>query len=219
MFKKINPTKDSIMFTPYAKVQLNFLFSFFGAVILSTACVTPGTTVTSVPNEAEVYVLKQNGERGPLLGKTPFVVTPEMAAEVSAIEVTKKGFTTVYTLLPDINLPAKQTYAIGLTPLSKEWLTQQVVSGNNEIISQSLSELMEFQNLIQNKKNTDAEDFMKKNKEKFKNVSSFQILCGLYFYQQKQYSLSKDHFQTAINLDPKNAEASEMLLILKNIKN
>jgi hypothetical protein len=199
-------------------MQRYFLTTVFSFLLVAAAslqsCATQGVTISSVPSEAEVYGVKQNGERSSLLGKTPFKVNEK---DGIGFEIVKNGFASTIALLPDAQLPRRQVYFVALAPISKEWLSKAVVGGNTEILSASVSELMDFQRFIQDKKLSDAELFIKTNLEKFKSVSVFHILSGHLFYSKKDYSKAKEHFSIATTLDPKNEEPKEMLNLLKNL--
>jgi hypothetical protein len=179
------------------------------------ACTTSQVSVKSLPLGAEVFSLKPSGERGASLGVTPLTVKDP---SVIGFEVSKPGFTSVVAYVPAYGIARLQEYTIALPEISKEWLTSAMLSSNHEILSTSVSELLRYFQLIQEKNEKECEDFIQKNSEKYKSVAIFHLLTGNFYYTKKDFKKAREYFLAASVLEPKNEEAAEMVNLLKKLK-
>lgn len=168
------------------------------------------------PAGAQIFRAETNGSRGTQLGQTPINLS---SIDGSAIYITKPGYIDSVILLPDKDTPQYADYKIALQQQTEKHIEASIFETQPQYLNNTISEFLTFQSYINDpRKNSDAERFIEKNKVKYGRLSMFHVMVGHFYYFKKQPNEARASYNRALELEPGNDEAQQMLKLIQNQK-
>jgi tetratricopeptide (TPR) repeat protein len=169
-------------------------------------------SVTSNPEQAEVYVKNTNTKERVKIGKTPIkmsmndMVNNFARANVFMIEIEKEGF---------------DPYRILMTRTGSndiELLVNLEISKNMKLIKDLdylMSQLFEVQRQIRSKDYANAVKRLDELEKDFPHYSIIYELKGSAFYLDKQFKQALNYYRKAFSVNPENRDAYIMKVYLE----
>lgn len=176
--------------------------------------------LSSQPAQVNVYSLNTNGTRRNQLGQTPLTLLgPQDNEDYYYLELEKAGF------LPKL-LIISQTHSMGsnsivnvsLQPTNKEWyqtLTRGAFAGEANAV---VSEFLELHTAMMEDSDAEIKKITDRMKEKYNKFSAFHSMLGAYYFSSKKLKEALTEYEKAIQIDPNNTDAVQMLRLLKTKK-
>jgi outer membrane protein OmpA-like peptidoglycan-associated protein len=190
-------------------MKLNRHLVFLSILFLSCA---HQMRVESTPPDAQVYAVGKDGKRGKLLGRTPFEING-LSASISAIEVEQLGHVPERVIIPQ-GVPSSIEIDIELRPLTEAWAKAQPPSVFGKSLDTAIGEHVELQEQLLSLSDEEAEKAIKAASAKYASMPTFHYIVGQYHLYRGRYSEAADLFRKALELDPADARARRMLVLV-----
>ncbi len=179
---------------------------------LSYWCLAEDLTITSNPEQAEIFVKSSASDPGVKIGKTPLkipmneVVTNFAKSNVFILEINKEGFDTYRVLLTrtgsnDIELSVNMEVSKNL----------KLVKDVDYLVTQ----LFEVQRQIRTKDYADALKKLDLLEKDFPHYSCVYELKGSAYYLSKDFSKALSYYRKAFSINPDNRDAYIMKVYLE----
>jgi hypothetical protein len=168
--------------------------------------------IVSEPSGSSVFDY-QLGKRGALLGLTPLVLSNRFQNGMVALEVSKDGFEPKFIFAGE-NSGARLKLNATLKKVDSEFFLNKFAKDLGGVLNAKFSKLIDLQNEINQKNHTKVLELEKKMTPEFETVSLFFSMIGNYYYLAGDKKNSRDRHLKALELDPQNAEAREVLRML-----
>lgn len=169
-------------------------------------------TLNSVPREADVFMVLENGTRGGLLGKTPLLLSGN---NQNSFELVKLGYSSTYVFLPENSSSRDVNLRVELPQISESWLEQVMLGGRNLAFESSATDLLNLQALLFSRKEKEFFALAKKIDSKFGKLALFHVLVGNFYFAKKDYKNAQESYRKALEIDPGSKEAAAMLKLLR----
>lgn len=180
------------------------------ACLGATSCAHT-VTLRTKPAKAAVYQLDAQGKRGPKLGDTPLVLDALPAGDVVHMQVELAGYLPrdvivapsggraieVELTLPEIDASTSKTLLIG---------------AGSGAVNATVSDLLELQTeMLYPNNDKRVEELIRQRAAKYADLSVYHTLVGAWYFNKRDARRARESFRRALELDPKNEEASRML--------
>lgn len=197
----------------------------FALVILAiSACQTGNLSITSNPQESDVFVVTQSGARQNL-GKTPLDISMTRLQipkdGLAELRVEKKGYSANSYLIPYSAVGATHQIAAVLIEEDEDKSSFKEVETCEDISKESINKIgkniASIQALILKKDLDVAGATVSTAIAEFPYVAVLYDLQGNIYYLQKNYRRALSSYERSLAIDPKNIETSIMVKRLKEI--
>jgi len=195
------------------KATYRSVWTFFvaGAVAWTVQSCAHSITVRSRPAKAAVYSIDKQGKRGPKLGETPLVVDSTAAGEPVQLEVEMPGYLPRNLLIAPSGARNAE-FDVTLLEVDESTSKSLLRGAGSGAINAAVSDLLELQTeMLYTDNDKRIEELLRVASQKYADLSVFHTLYGAYSLNRKDLKRARESFRRALELDPKNEEASRML--------
>jgi tetratricopeptide (TPR) repeat protein len=175
-------------------------------------------SLESEPAGAVVYSVDAKGAHLQLLGETPLELSSSQLQGQGILSLSRPGFVSKHVAVPAI--PGVTTrISVPLEKVSDSWLEETVVSpAHAGVLNRALRNLFELQGHIVRKRLPEAERLIESLSKSYAQISLFHSLVGNFHYLSGEPARARESYQRALDLDPENAEALQMMGVLKKTR-
>lgn len=196
----------------HRKNILNLRVCSLGILLLCSCA--HSISLKSIPLGAEVYEINDKGEIVTRLGVTPL----KLSTSTKSLRIQKNGYSETTLILPQGPMGLRGDVTVTLLPFSKDILRKGLLEIDPSLLNETVNELLDLQSAVNERRSTEAENLIKKMKDRYDSVVFFHLLAGYHYYQRKDLKSARDSFSHALLLDPKNTDARTMLAVLEGKK-
>lgn len=168
-------------------------------------------TLKSNPAGAEVHALGEKGERAQLLGQTPLQLPLESAR---GLEVAKAGFLSTYVFLPKPGTGEDTSLTVNLQNVSRTLVETLVKEKHPGLLDDAAYDLLELHTATTAGRETEVAGLVRKIEPRYSKFVTFNLILGNYHFAKKDYRKSREYYDRALELDPENKDARQMLKLL-----
>ena len=182
------------------------------------ACAQSELVIQSIPSEAEVSVIdEEGGIRG--LGKTPLKLpSSEMfrsGVVFSQLQLTKENYETKSFVVSKSSVPTSYEISVNLKKNATDPKSLEANSRNEKVAQQ----IALANNFIISKKFFEAEQLVSRFIQDYPHISVGYDYMGNIHYLKKDYKKALYYYEKGLVLNPENLETKDMVTKLKNIFN
>jgi tetratricopeptide (TPR) repeat protein len=185
--------------------------AFAGATLLLSCAST--LTLKSNPAGADVHALGEKGDRAQLLGQTPLQLPME---STRGLEITKPGFLSTYVFLPKPGSGQDTALTVNLQNVSRALVESLVKEKHPGLLDDAAYDLLELQAAATAGRETEVTGLVRKFETRYGKFVTFNLILGNFYFGRKDYRKSREHYDRALELDPENKDARQMLKLLSS---
>ena len=174
---------------------------------------THSLNLKTEPAGAQVFALDGQGNRGALLGQTPFRIEQPNLNRLYFLEVAQVGYDTRQVLAPALTT-GSQEISMQLKPMNREFFQEQFKKEESQFLNKGMGQLLTLQAAVIAKKSDRVLEIEQSLSAKFDQVSIFHSLMATHFYFQGNVTEAKKRSRRALDLDPTNSESAGLLRLL-----
>jgi flagellar motor protein MotB len=169
-------------------------------------------SVISEPGDAAVYYMNPDSSRGAHVGQTPIQLMGRDLNGANGVIVAKPGYEAAFLYLPSADF-SDLSLRVKLTPLDRSWVEALPDGLSAELQNEALNELLQLQSDLFSRPLEELEAKLAALEQKFGHLSAFHYLLGNFFFYKEDHPAAARAFSRAVELDPSNERAKEMLVV------
>jgi hypothetical protein len=182
------------------------------AIVLMPSC-AHSLKIDGFPQGSTVHLisLKSNKEVARNIGKTPVTVPKsKFDSESIVLEFRAGGYLSKRVVVPLI-AGGDTLISANLDRIDQSWFLEQMLGGFAQSFSESLQDLLKLSAAI-TARNTPAVDaLVKEFGQKYETISAYHVLMGHREMFEGRLVSARQYYVRALELEPKNTEAQEVL--------
>lgn len=170
--------------------------------------------VTSTPSPANVYFVDANGARTSLAGQTPLLLkSPKDGGSRYVLEVEKTGFVPRVLVIEQPHPFGSNTrVSVALTEQNKDWFSSALTGAFSTDASALVNEFVELKTRIMERDSAKVKKLEAQMKARFEGFAVFNALMGEFYLGQKNAAVATKYLQKAVELNPQDVGAKQLLL-------
>lgn len=169
--------------------------------------------IETIPPEARVFALNENGARGKLLGHSPLNVEEVEAKGLAGIEIDQSGFIPQRILIPS-GMPSQVEIKTQLTAFTESWVRSLPTEYSSRTLETATGDMVRLQSIMYTRNDEEMNVILRNLQPKYGRLSIYHYLIGQYHFFRERYVESTQAFSKAVELDPSNADARRMLTLV-----
>jgi tetratricopeptide (TPR) repeat protein len=188
---------------------VKLILSLVSVLFLQACSSSSSIKLKSVPDGAAVSAIESDGSSR-LLGKTPL----ETSESMQSLLIEKEGFESSRIFVGSLK-SQNYEYSVKLSPKAEDPKITDIKS-RYERLAKSIAKA---NNLINNKKYTEADSLLVNLTNDYPYVSVGYDLLGNISYLQKDFRRAIGYYQKSLELNPENVETKQVLDRLRSMSN
>ena len=181
-------------------------------VVATTSC-AHSLKIDGYPQGATVNLvtLKSNKEVSQNLGKTPISISKsKFDSESVVLEFSSGGYLSKRVIVPLVDGGDTQISA-NLEKIDRNWFLEQMLGGFAQSFSESLQDLLKLSAAITARNSNLVDSLIKEFGQKYETISAYHVLLGHREVFEGRLDAARRFYVRALELEPKNTEAQEVL--------
>lgn len=192
------------------KVKFCISMGWIAFILTTWGCGTSSLKVQTVPDGAEVDLLKDDGVSSKL-GTTPLDITKDQSPEVfksnAEIRISKDGYQTTSVLVPSGSFGTETKVALSL----QQSKLPSSCSNQDANLNQLGQKVAEAQHLTYKKDYSESRHILQALEQQFPNVAIVYSLLGNNYYLEKNYPQALAAYRKAQQIDPSDKSISHVI--------
>jgi tetratricopeptide (TPR) repeat protein len=170
--------------------------------------------IKTSPAGAEVRLAARGKQSERVLGVTPLRLALPADGNLAHFEVTLTGSRSRSVLLP-LTPNEVSKVSLDLSPIDSKWFESELLKSHPEVLSQAMEQIFAFQRVVLKGDSKEVETLVPRFQLSLGRVSVFHSLLGNHYFLKNEREKAKSAYSRALELDPNNAEARQVLQLLQ----
>jgi tetratricopeptide (TPR) repeat protein len=122
-----------------------------------------------------------------------------------------------YVYIPGHKSGENQSVTISLQSVSKELVEKLVKDKHPSLLDEAAYDLLELNTASTTAgRDTEMPGLIRKNEERYRKFVTFQLILGNYYFRKKDYKKSREFYEKALEIEPGNKDAKQMVKLLES---